>query len=143
MALTEQPPIAVQAHHRAHTGAQFDPIKRLGDKIIRTHLQPLDAGFGVVERRNHNNRHIVQARVGAQTPTDFVAIHPRHHNVQQDQVGVERRRARQPGRAIGSNLQPISLRHQQTGQGIAGNRLVVYNQDGAAFRHREFLLQGA
>jgi hypothetical protein len=56
-------------------------------KILGAGVQPQHPRVAIVERRNHDHRDVLGADVTLDPAGDLVAVHPRHHDVEQDQVG--------------------------------------------------------
>ncbi len=63
-------------------------------------------------------------------------VHPRHHHVQQDEVGPGFIQLCQCGLAIRRFHHRESLRFQKHAQNFYVVKVVVNHQDGFAFRHR-------
>ena len=71
---------------RADPGDQLDPLDRLDDEVVRTNLQAADAVGDLAESGDHDDRQQLALRRLLQALADLVAVHPRHHHVQQHQV---------------------------------------------------------
>ena len=73
------------AQHGAHTGQEFFHPERLGQVIVSTEIKRGDLLALSIQRSQHDDGH---GRVLAHAPTDFEAVHARHHDVQNQQMGV-------------------------------------------------------
>src|SRR5579883_1797831 len=94
------PAPALAAQNRANTRHQFLEAKRLGQVIVGPGIQPRDAIAHVVFGGEHQDGNILRGRVGAQPSANLQAVHPRQHNIQDDQIGVDALSRRQPLGAI-------------------------------------------
>ena len=78
-------------HHRASAQNGFNPcdnlavVERLGNIIVRADFQPQNAVVVVILRRQHNNGDIAHF---ADLFADFQPVHYRHHNIQNDNIGL-------------------------------------------------------
>jgi len=72
---------------RAHPCQHDGRADRLDDVIGGADIEPVLFGLHVAERGDENHRNVLRAGVRAQSFHDFVAVHLRHHHVEQDQVG--------------------------------------------------------
>ena len=95
---------ALELDLRAHACQHHRRTQRLGDVVHRPQRQAALFFFGGVERGDADHRDVARQRVVAQAPHHLVAVHARHHQVEQDQVGPrvggrqpQRRRARVGG----------------------------------------------
>ncbi len=67
-----------QHHHR---------LDRFGDVVAGTQAQAALLLVGIGQRREKDHRNGARERVGAQLIEHVVAVHARHHDVEQNQVG--------------------------------------------------------
>ena len=71
----------------AHASENFVNLKRFGDVVHPTHFKSVNFIGGIVEGTDKNHRNIASVGRCFQPPTHFVAIHFRHSNIEQNQVG--------------------------------------------------------
>ena len=84
---------ALDAEHGAHPRLQLGEVDRLADVVVGAAVQPLHHVLGLAERRDQDDGDEGERVVVLDAPGDLVAVHPRHHHVEQDQV---RRLVRDP-----------------------------------------------
>ena len=77
----------LQPHQRAHAGEQRDVVDRLGEEIVGSGFEAAQPVGDVAERGHHDDRDIGGARVGLQPAAHLEPVHPRHHHIEQDDVG--------------------------------------------------------
>src|SRR5207245_2296663 len=68
-------------------------------------------------------------RIGTELADELVAVHSRHENVGNDQVGSLRPHYRQTLRAAGRLQEPVAGVLEESGQELALRRLVIDYQD--------------
>ena len=85
---------------------------RLDNVVDRAERQAFCFFSNIVARRDENDRDVFGSRVRLEAGADFISVHSRHVDVQQDQIDLFR------------------LRHLQTGQAIrcGKDRIVVLQQ---------------
>ena len=71
----------------AHPGQHHGGPQRLGDVVGGAKQQAAFLVRGTGQRREKGDRDVARGRVGAQPGQYRVAVHARHHHVEQDQVG--------------------------------------------------------
>ena len=100
------------------TGLQLAGAERLDQVIIRSRLDPVDAGFFAGASREHDDRNRRCQRVCPQFAQQAEAIQSRHHHVGEHQIGPLGSCCRQ---ALRGRLRPCGPR---TGQraGVGRNR---------------------
>ncbi len=123
-----------RTQHVTHALAQDRPLQRLGDEVGGA--DPI--GFGdrglIVEAGGHQNRSVGRFRQAAQRLAKLVAVHPRHHHVDHQQI-------RHAGATGFQGLQAIDGLHDQetfifqlgTHDG-AQDVVVVHDQDSGGRR---------
>src|SRR5262249_31867767 len=82
--------LALQAG--SYAGAQQRRIERLGQIVLGTQLNAADNAVDLVDSGNHDDRDVPQALVRLHCRQHLVAVHLRHHDVEQDEIerfGVE------------------------------------------------------
>src|SRR5699024_860330 len=101
-------------------------LKRLGDIVIRTRLQPEDNVNGVSLSGEHDDRHIGVTADGA---TNIHAVHSRQHQIQQNKIRVMLLKGWYSIISIsnGDWLQP--LRFEDNSQHFRNGRIIIYHQD--------------
>src|SRR5689334_11923820 len=79
---------------------------------------------------------ILQAWSFAYLARDFVAVHIRHSDVEENHVGKERRCERQRGRSVVRDPHIVSLQPQQRGEAYSGILVIVDDQQSVTRRRR-------
>jgi hypothetical protein len=72
---------------------KFTRAKRLKQHLIGAGIHRGLVGLRIRKRREYTNRDIGPPLLGAEPATDLKAISPRHHEVEEKEVRVDRRRA--------------------------------------------------
>ncbi len=70
-----------------HPRDQGDVVDGLGKEVVGSGLEPLHPVRGLIERRDHDQRDMLRARLGFQPPADLETVHPGHHHVEQHHIG--------------------------------------------------------
>ena len=83
-------PQAGQLQMRAHPGADLVNVERLADVIGGAQVETLDLLLYSAHHGHKDDRNAVAHRRSLDPATDFVAIHLRHDDVEQDQIGRRR-----------------------------------------------------
>ena len=112
----------------ANRGQQLLSLERLEQVVIRPIAQRLQSDLNVVDRRDHDNRHVRVAFLG--TLQKGNPIHFGHHQVGEDKIEfVTRFQDREGFDATGSltSLKMSSAEHG--GNNLANCLLVVYHED--------------
>src|SRR5262249_35691226 len=73
---------------RADAQQQFAFVDGLGDKVVGAGLDGTLDVAGVIEGGDHDDADVARGRVGAQALADLEAADLRHHDVEEDQVGL-------------------------------------------------------
>jgi hypothetical protein len=119
----------LDAQQRLHPGHELLLVHRLRKEVIRAGLQTLDTLVMGIERRDHDHRQNLRLVPGTDRSAYLVAVHLRHHHVEQHEVG----RAgvdllqRLAARARGGDFVPLDA--QRIGQQFRVQRLVIDDQD--------------
>ena len=123
---------------RVHPGSKDLRIDRLGQVVGRAHLDAADHAVELVDARDHDDRQVAQPIGGPQRCERLVAVHDRHHDVEQDEID---RGSLTVGQAV-ERLAPVlgfdrlvTDRLEQADQQPAIERCVVDDED-ATGRHR-------
>ncbi len=114
------------AQYGLHAQHEFTRAERLGDVVVRAHLQAEDAVVLVAACRQHDDRH------GAALPqpaADLQAVHAGQHQVEDDQVGPVRGGAGERGRAVPGAVHHVSRAVQVSGDDLGDGRVVVHDQN--------------
>ena len=120
--------VALDPNERLDPGEQLGLVERLGDEVVGPGFDRPDLLLGVA-RRDHHDRQVGGLRVLADPPAHLVAVHARHHDVEQDDVGrllaqhVQRLLAGRGGQ------HPIAARAQHRVEQPDVRRLVVDDED--------------
>lgn len=118
--------------------AQQNRIERLGQIIFGSAFNAPHDALQFVQSRNHDDRDVARLRVFLQTLQHFVAIHMRHHNVEQHDIERPRRDHFQSLATIFGALNTMPLALQAARQQIAIGFVVIDNQQQATFAQRLF-----
>src|SRR6188508_3528972 len=106
---------------------QFAEIEWLGDVIVSTAVQTLDARFDLVARREHQDRNRGARR--AQLLTDAEPVAARQHDVEDHRVVVGNRRVVERLVAVARNIDGVSLFAKTSRQHLRRTRLVFHKED--------------
>ena len=77
---------ALDAQQRLHARQHFVAVERFGEEIIGPGFDAFDPLFAGIQRRDHHHRQHRGGRIGANRRAHFVAIHVRHHHIEQHEV---------------------------------------------------------
>ena len=72
---------------RLHPRQDLLELERLGDVVDAAHFERPDLVGRVGQRREEDHRHVLRAILRPEAPADLVAVHLRHGDVQQDEIG--------------------------------------------------------
>ena len=89
---------ALDAQQRSHAREQLGLVDRLGEEIVGARLDALDAFLAGSSAVTITTGSSAVAGFGANRAAHFVAAHPRHHYVEQHEVGRSPRASRAPRR---------------------------------------------
>jgi hypothetical protein len=78
----------LQPHQAFHPAKQRNVAHRLGEKIIGARLEPAHPVFRLIEGRDDDHRNVLGLRIGLDTTANFDAVNPRHHHVEQHDIGL-------------------------------------------------------
>ena len=120
----------------ANPREQHHVIDGFGQKFISPGLEPGNPIRSTVQRRHQHYRNVPGLGVVLQPSAHLEPVHPRHHDVQQDNVGLLRRRHRQGRGPIVSGQNFIVFRAELGLQQPHIRFNVVNHQDTS--RHRLF-----
>ena len=79
---------AARAQDVANAVIEDEPIQRLRDEIGRAGIVSAGDRRHVIEARRDNDRHVGGFGTAAQNAAQLIAVHMRHHQVDQQQIGV-------------------------------------------------------
>ena len=114
---------------------------RLGDVVhsAKFEAQALVVGFGPGGQEHDGN--VARVRVGLQPATDLIAVHLRHHDIEQDQVGGRPGCGDTQGtRPTGGHFDAVKVAQQRAQQCDVVRRVVDHEDRGTAdmfFRSRK------
>ena len=117
------------AQHRLHPEHQLADAERLDHVVVRAQLQALDAVRLLSLGGDHHHRRPAEVRVLLDEPEHLAARQVGEHQVQQDQVGLERLG---PAEGCGPAVAGLGLearRRQVVGEEVGEVLLVLDNQD--------------
>ena len=72
---------------RRHPGEQFALVDRLGEEVVRPGLERLHLLL-VAAGRHHHDRQVRRVHLVPDPPAHLVPVHPRHQDVEQDEIDV-------------------------------------------------------
>ena len=126
-----------------HARERFVEIDRLGDVVHRPHAESLELALLGRPSGDENDRDRAGFLVGLQALADFDPVHVRHHDVEQDQVGLFPHDDLEAVAAVegGQDLQPLPL--QLALKQLDVDRLVVDHQDFGGGAHADQALPAA
>ncbi len=78
----------LQARQATHPRHQDQVIIWLAEEIVRSGLEATDTVFTAIKSRHQNHRNMTGCRIVFQTPASLEPVHHRHHNIQQDKIGL-------------------------------------------------------
>ena len=119
--------LAVQP--RVHPRAQDHRIERLGQEVLGAHLDAPDHALGVVDAADHDHRQMAQRVVALDALEHLDAVHARHDQVQQDDVGWVFGEHGERGGAVTGRGRPMPLVFEGGGEESTVQRVVVDHQD--------------
>ncbi len=100
----------------------------LEHETVGAALQAADHVERVRERRHQDHRHAAQRRVGLDMPGQLAAVHLRHADIADDDVGHENRRLLERQPAVGADRHLEAVLLQQVAQALRLRRAVLGNQ---------------
>ena len=121
------------AQHRLDPRHQLARGERLGDVVVRAHLQALNAIILRGARRQEDDRNHAQRGILPQPAAEIEAVSAGHHNVQQ-------KKRRRLAVGVGNNLADGRI----GANGVAGALQMVLHQPrdvGIVFQHKDRLTQ--
>ena len=78
--------LAADAQVRLDPGQQLAHPERLGDEVGRAEAEGADGGFLGRHRGDHEDRQVLEPRIGLDPLQELQAVHLGHHDVEQQQV---------------------------------------------------------
>jgi hypothetical protein len=119
----------------AHPNLEFDEVERLREKVRRADLQPTEPRLSRVQTGEEHHRQQARLLVRLETPADLVAVDPRHHHVEQDDVGLTLAREVEAGLPVERLPHLETERVQRLPHRLQALGLVVDDQDGTGSSH--------
>jgi hypothetical protein len=123
------------AQQRAYARDQLGLIDRFRQEVVGARLDALDSLLVRVERGHQYHRKDTGARVLPDAPADLVAIHARHHHVQEHEIGLPFLDALQGLGAGGGSRHLVALRGQKIREKLDVERRVIDDEDSGRFGH--------
>ena len=121
--------VGLQAQQVPHPHAQLGTIHGLAEKVLGSGAQPEHPGVAIVQGGDHDDGNVLGGEVALDRARHLVAVHARHHDVEQDQVG---RLLAPPSRALPRRWRRSgaeSLPAQHDFQQLSVVALVVHDQN--------------
>ncbi len=114
---------------RTDSCPQQHRIERLGEIILRSHLYTPDDAFELRQSGYHNDGNVTPSLVGLHTLEDLVAVHLRHHDVEENEIYVVFAEQFQGLSAILCRDRDVAATLQEPHQQITVSLVVVHNQN--------------
>src|SRR5262245_52967548 len=115
------------AHQRFYAGQQLEHAERLGDVVVGTEPEAADlVGFFAAGGEDEDRD---LAPFLAQRPQHPVPVHPRQHEVEDDEVGSRRAGAHQALGAVVGNLDLVALDFEVVAETVGEIAVVFDHQD--------------
>ena len=125
----------LHAQHRFHARDQGGLIERLGQVFVGTRLKAGDNVLGVGLRCHQDNGDEGQLGVSLDALAHFDSVDLRHHDVEQDEVGMMVARRGDRFFAVGRLQKLIAMRPQPRAQDVAVGLVVVDDQNARRTMH--------
>ncbi len=122
---------AAQRQLDVDTGQHLGDVKWLGDVVDATGGEADQLVFHLAERRHEDDGNRAGASVGLQVARRVVAVHHRHHHVQQDQVRAQEGGPLQRLAAVLRDGHRVAVLLQRVDQQAQIGRRIVNDQDAA------------
>ena len=100
---------------------QQDRIERFGQIVFGPQLDTADHAADLVESRQHDDRNVAQARIRLQLFQYLIAVHLRHHDIEQNKVERIRLDHLQPEPPVFRNGGFMAIRLQQESTAYPGS----------------------
>ena len=113
-------------HSRAQAGNQLARLEGLDHVVVGPRFKPLDHINGVAARREHDDGN---AGLLANRTTDLDAVHPRQHDVKQDDVRLDGPESLHCQGAVGAEVCPETLLPQHDAQHLRQCCVVIDDKD--------------
>ena len=113
----------------AQAGQDFVLVERLCHVVDATRGKPFDNPLDIVPRRQKNNRNRRQGFTRLQLAAGLVAVHLRHHHVEEDDVGARMIGYFQGGRTIRCHVHIVALAVEGPYQDVEIGRHIIDDQD--------------
>ena len=126
-----------QLQLRAHARHQLARLERLGHVVDRAGFETLEAIGEVGERRQHHHRRQSIAGQLAEAARQLEAVHARHVDVGDEEIGHVLLRHAQRRQAVAGEHHAI-FGCEQRADGVGEARIVLRDEDGRARRARRF-----
>ncbi len=97
-----------------HTHGQLGAIHRLAEKVLRAGAESAHPRVAVAMGRDHDDRNVSRGEISFDLTRHVVAVHPGHHEIEQDQVGrlVSHHRDRLLAAGRDNHLQALGREHR-------------------------------
>ena len=125
------------AQHGLDAGRNLLGVKRLDDVVIGTQLKAQHLVIGLALGGQHDDGGVV---LGADLAADLPAVHDRHHDIEQHQIGVQLVKLGQRGRAVMDHRHIVALLDKVEAEQLADIFIVIDDQNFFVC-HLGFLLQ--
>ncbi len=123
------------AQHRTHARHQRRMVDRLRQVVVPASLESVDDILAIRLGGDEDDRDEGQRGVGLEAPRHLDPVEPRHHDVEQDEVGEVHRRRDQRGLAIARRHHLVSLALQPHGQDLDVLGGIVDDEDAGRLSH--------
>ena len=109
--------------------AQTAPVSRLFEKIVRTRFETAELMFAFGMGGENDDRNVVGSAFRADVLQHLETIQTGHHQVQEDQVGLELSVGGERGESVVRHDELMAKRGEQRFEQRQVGRLVVHQQD--------------
>ena len=120
-------PLDLEQH--GDTGQHLGAVKGLGEELLGPGLDPLDAILLGGVSGNHHHRDGAQRLILLDLAADLVAVHPRHHDIEQHQIDSLVAQPAQGRIPVLHQHDPVTAGRQHRLQQCQVERLVVHTEN--------------
>jgi hypothetical protein len=124
-----------QFHVRPHPRQQLRPLIRFGDEVRRTQAEPQNPLLQLARCAQENDRNPAARFIRLQAAANLEPVHPRHSDIQHDQLRRRRLYRCQRQLAAVGRPHPVALRRQDIRQKPERVGVVIDHQNRAHLVH--------
>ena len=116
-------------------GQQLAHPERLGDEVGRAEAERADGGLLGRHRGDHQDRQVLEARIGLDPLQELQPVHLGHHDVEQQQIERLRLEMLEQVLAAGDGEHVVAVLLEDPGEGAGERLIVVGDEDLGSERH--------